>query len=610
MRYPRLPRLILGLVLLPALLCLSSCSRPEAPGEAQRWSMMLDGDWRFTADPGNIGFQAAWYAEGVDRNSWSTLAVPGSWDVLRELGNYDGFGWYARRFDVPAKPGGRLALVFEAVDDNAEIWLNGTRVGEHAGYGERFFVEVTNALRVGANELVLRIEDLAGPGGLVGAVSVMEFGNEEELMRGKFAAMAPVRSADWVLDAVIYEIYPRSFSKEGSLRAIEQRLPELKALGVTVLWLMPIHPVGEVNRKGTLGSPYAVRDYYAVNPEFGSMEDMRSLVAATHRHGMRIIIDLVANHTAWDNPLITEHPEWYTKNSAGQIIPPNADWHDVADLDYAQPGLRKWMKDMLLFWVRDVGIDGFRCDVAEMVPHDFWVEAIRALRAVKPVMMLAEGAEPELHIDAFDITYAWNTYDILRPLFRGEVNSADVLSTLQREQWRYPRRAPRLRFSSNHDKDMYDAPAAAWFGAEQARAAAVLVSLLPGIPLLYNGQEVGNTTPLQLFEKVPIDWSRDEHGFRQLYTTLFELRRRHPALRRGELRMLRAHEADALVAYARELHGDGVLVLVNTGSTPLSARVVKPLAVSGTPLLVRGEVRLEAASIHVDLPAFGYAVLR
>jgi glycosidase len=180
------------------------------------------------------------------------------------------------------------------------------------------------------------------------------------------------QSADWVRNAVIYEVYLRSFSREGTFRGLEKRLPELKDLGVTVIWLMPIHPVGELKRKGHLGSPYAVRDYYAVNPEFGTLEDFRSLVRSVHNTGMHIIIDLVINHTAWDNPLITEHPDWYTHDEKREIVSPNKDWTDVADLDYSRQGLRDYMTGMMVYWVRDIGIDGYRCDVAELLPTDFW----------------------------------------------------------------------------------------------------------------------------------------------------------------------------------------------------------------------------------------------
>jgi glycosidase len=592
------------------LLLLSACGDGEGSGQDAPRMLSLDGGWHFRVDAHNTGFAERWFDAATEHASWMTLQVPGSWDQQREFSSYDGFGWYAKRFDAEDVAVAKTALVIDAVDDNAEVWLNGIRIGTHAGYGQRFFIDVTGKLLEEDNVLVLRIEDLAGPGGLVGSVSLMEYESEDELMRGEFVNATPVRSADWVRDAVIYEVYPRSFSPEGTFKGIEQRLPELKDLGVTVLWLMPIHPVGVERRKGGLGSPYAVRDFHAVNPEFGSMEDFRSLVRSVHANGMHIIIDLVANHTSWDNVLITEHPEWYTRDEQGNIISPNEDWHDVADLDYTQPALRRWMKEMMLFWVRDIGIDGFRCDVAELVPHDFWTDAIAALRAVKPVMMLAEGADPKLHVNAFDLTYAWNTYDILRPLLNGDLNPADVHFSLRAETWRYPKGALRLRFSSNHDKDMYDAPAAQWFGPAAARAAAVITTLLPGVPLLYNGQETGNTLPLDLFERVPIDWSKDEYAFRDLYRLLHNIRRENAVARRGELLALKSDPTTPVLLFARRLGSDILTVAVNCSAKEADVTTVLPGAVKGERLLSRGAVSIRGVRAEFRLPPYGYVVLR
>ena len=252
----------------------------------------------------------------------------------------------------------------------------------------------------------------------------------------KYASVYARKSADWVKNAVIYEVYLRSFSKEGTLKALESRIPELKKLGVTVVWLMPIHPVGKLLRKGTLGSPYSVQDYYGINPEFGTLDDFNSLVNTVHQEGLKIIIDLVANHTAWDNPMLKEHPEWYTHDASGKIISPNPDWTDVADLNYDSPELRMYMITMMKYWVHDIGIDGFRCDVAELVPTDFWNNARKELDAIKPVMMLSEGTIPEHHIRAFDLTYSWNMYAVLENVIKGSIAATvfDELLTSESNQ--------------------------------------------------------------------------------------------------------------------------------------------------------------------------------
>ncbi|MEP0546225.1 MAG: alpha-amylase family glycosyl hydrolase [Rhodothermales bacterium] len=366
----------------------------------------------------------------------------------------------------------------------------------------------------------------------------------------------------WMDDPVIYELYVRSFTPEGTFRAIIPRLDELKELGASVLWLMPIHPVGEARRKGTLGSPYAIRDYKDVNPRFGTLEDFQALVDAVHARDMRIVIDLVANHTAWDNAWVEAHPEWYTTDSTGALThPPGTDWTDVADLNYDDPDLRAAMRDAMRFWVEEVGIDGYRCDVAELVPTDFWGDAIAELRAIKPVLMLAEGADPELYDAGFDLTYAWDTYGALKSIWNGA--PADTLfAVLEAERARYGD-AERMRFTTNHDETAWDAtPLDLFGGTEGAQAAAVIAATLPGALLVYNGQEVGDTQQLPLFEKVAIRWDTDP-AMRAFYDDLLARRAASAAMRSDTVEPI-PHEAEAdVVAYYRIAAGDTALVAVN-----------------------------------------------
>lgn len=218
-----------------------------------------------------------------------------------------------------------------------------------------------------------------------------------------------LKNPEWTKDAVLYQINTRQFTPEGTFRAAERELPRLKALGVDILWLMPVHPIGEKHRKGTLGSPYSVRDYYGVNPEFGTKADLKHFVDAAHAQGMHVILDWVANHTAWDNPLVKDHPDWYARGWKGDFHPtPWWDWTDIVNLDYSHPGLRKYMTDAMTYWVREIGVDGYRCDVAGFVPLDFWNNARAELDAIKPVFMLAEWESRDLHAKAFDATYAWS----------------------------------------------------------------------------------------------------------------------------------------------------------------------------------------------------------
>jgi glycosidase len=572
-------------------------------------SIDLDGVWLFRTDPDQRGVAERWFADDATRAEWDSVKVPGLWD---DYGHdaYDGAAWYVRSFDLPADASdaevpSQYAVVFDGVDDNAEVWLNGVRLGVHTGHAQAFFFDITPHVRPRGNVLAVRIEDTGGPGGMLASVRVRSYDTQDDLLRSAYHDLQPVSSPEWVHDAVIYEVYLRSFSPEGSFAALERRLPELKELGVTVVWLMPVHPVGVAKRKGSLGSPYAVRDFHAVNPEFGTMDDFRSLVAATHAEGMRIIIDLVANHTAWDNPLITEHPDWYTRDAKGRIIAPNPDWSDVADLDYSKSDLRAWMIDMMAWWVRDVGIDGFRCDVAEMVPNDFWVEAVRELRRIKPILMLAEGAHPALHIDAFDMTYAWNTYDLLGPVLRGERTPTVLDEVLRTEQLTYPVGALRLRFSTNHDKHFYDGAPVDLFGVAGAKAAAVLMHTLPGVPLIYNGQEVGSRVPMSLFEKQPIDWGVDSADFRSLYMKLNALRREHVSLRRGTYARVAAAEQPSLQIFTRSTAREEALVVVNLGASAEGFELRQSSFGAFGHVFGAGTMRTTSGGVRFDVPAFG-----
>ncbi|HXG00692.1 MAG TPA: alpha-amylase family glycosyl hydrolase [Bacteroidota bacterium] len=548
---------------------------------------VLDGEWLFRADSSRTGIEEKWYQETADRSSWQRVRVPRFWEGYPGLANYDGWGWYARTFRIEniTEP---LSLHFAGVDDDAVVWVNGMEVGSHEGYSDPFALDVGKALKAGDNLIVVLVKDYAGGGGIYKPVTLIETNKLDELLKSPFFGTPARQSADWVKDACIYSVYLRSFSKEGTFAGLERRVEELKQMGVTVLWLLPIHPIGKKHRKGRLGSPYSVQDYYAVNPEFGTLADFKRLLATVHKHGMKLIIDLVANHTSWDSKLIQEHPEWFTRDERGNIVSPNSDWTDVADLDYSKPELRRYMIDMMIWWVKDVGIDGFRCDVAELVPTDFWEQARRELDAIKPVMMLSEGSIPEHHAFAFDVTYSWNVYDALDVLLKGKrpVNLLDQILEIERLQ--FPVGALRMRFASNHDKNAWDAPAVLKFGLDGAKLAAVLVGTLPGVPMLYTGDEVANDRRLDLFDKVDVDWSKPrEVG--EVYSTIFHLRKRHKALTEGKMIRLEAKATKDVYAFARVAGEDVVIVVLNFGReahfTAVSVPVQKVFGSSRTVLL-------------------------
>jgi 1,4-alpha-glucan branching enzyme len=336
---------------------------------------------------------------------------------------------------------------------------------------------------------------------------------------------------DWCRDAAIYELNTRQFTAEGTLAAAQRELPRLRALGVTIIWLMPIHPIGELRRKGTLGSPYAVRDYLAVDAQLGSFADLRSFVAAAHALGLYVILDWVANHSAWDNPLTEQHPEWYARDWRGSLTPtPWWDWDDVVDFDYSQPGLRDYMSAAMQFWVREAAVDGFRCDVAGFVPTDFWERVRRDLEAIKPVFLLAEAEDRELHRRAFDMSYGWSWHNALHAIAQGKGDVGGLRGFYSWHEKGFGRDALRMLFVSNHDKNSWEGTEYELFG-DALDAAIVLSVVSDGLPLIYNGQEAGNRRRLAFFEKDPIDWQ--PHRYAEFYGTLLAFKRAQPALWNG-----------------------------------------------------------------------------
>ena len=368
---------------------------------------------------------------------------------------------------------------------------------------------------------------------------------------------------------MIYEIFPRSFSPTADFKGITARLDDLKNLGVNILWLMPIHPIGQEKKKGTVGSPYAVRDYYAINPDYGSREDLRRLVSEAHRRGMKVIIDIVANHTSWDSVLMKE-PDFYTRDESGKILPPVADWADVADLDYSNTRLRDYMIEMLKFWLREYDLDGFRCDVAGMIPTDFWERARTELEKVKPdILMLAEWHEPDLLVKAFDLDYSWPIHSALTEVLMGIKSASTLREAWEDEQAKFPRGARHMRFSDNHDERR----AIARFGERGALAASAFVFTLDGVPMLYNGMEVGDTTESgapALFERLPILWQIQERRpeFPRFYRQIIALRKEYDALRRGRLEWLHNSDEARIVTYLRRTTAEEVLVAINLSNRP------------------------------------------
>ncbi|RTQ46534.1 DUF3459 domain-containing protein [Hymenobacter gummosus] len=436
------------------------------------------------------------------------------------------------------------------------------------------------------------------------------------------AHLFQVPHPDWAANATIYEVNTRQFTPEGTFRAFERHLPRLAAMGVSIVWLMPVHPIGQTGRKGALGSQYAVQDYFAVNPEFGTLDDLRHLVQTAHGLGLRVLLDWVANHTSLDNALIQEHPEWFQHDEQGRLLPPVPDWTDVAALDYRQPALRRYMTNALLYWLREADIDGYRCDVAGLVPTDFWDAARPELDRVKPVFMLAEwdelypsgglswenfNSDTKLLEKAFDMSFGLRLHYLLDHIAEGKAPLHAIDEYLAAERAKYPPTVYLMHFTSNHDVN-------SWDGTEYERLGplalpfAVLTVLLPGMPLVYSGQEAALNKRLEFFDRDPIDWQ--DYPLQDFYTRLLQLKRRHPALLNGDVqsRFRRLAGPPALYAFVREKGPAAVLCAINVAAEPRPLPL--PIEAAGRWQDVFSGATLElSAGTELPVPGHGWRVL-
>jgi len=416
---------------------------------------------------------------------------------------------------------------------------------------------------------------------------------------------------EWTRDAVIYQVNTRQFTPEGTFAAAAGQLPRLQALGVDILWLMPIHPIGEKNRKGGLGSPYSVKDYYGVNPEFGSPDDFRAFVDRAHELGLHVILDWVGNHTAWDNPLVTEHPEWYLRDWKGDFMPtPWWDWSDIIDLDYDQPGLRRYMIEAMCWWVREFGVDGYRADTAGYVPLDFWEDARREMDRIRPVFMLGEGEFRDLHQRAFDATYAWSWYGAMHEVAMGRANTGALFNYYSTNESAWPLAAMRMTHVTNHDKNAWEGTMFEAFG-EGLEAAIALSVVGEGIPMMYNGQEAGNDRRLAFFEKDPITWQ--PHPVGELYRKLIALKTRYSPLWNGQwgARMVPVTNSQPgeVLSFVRADDAAAVLALFNFSAQPQNFELRDgPFAGAWRDAFADQALEL-SGDTRLSLPPWGWQVL-
>jgi len=408
--------------------------------------------------------------------------------------------------------------------------------------------------------------------------------------------------------SAIYEVFVRDFSASGNFQGVTDGLDRIQQVGANVVWLMPIYPIGKMNRKGSFGSPYSVADYRGINPDFGSEADFRALVRAVHTRDMKLILDFVPNHTAFDHVWVAKFPDRYTHDSTGKISialdndGKPTDWTDVADLNFNNVDTRRAVIADMRYWLDAFDVDGFRVDVAGFVPDAFWREAVPQLRANKPILLLAEWGEPKMHEFGFDLTYGWDSYARLKAVWKGAPADSFVVKELT-DMRSLPRQGRRLRFTTNHDETAWDQPPVTLFGgAAGARAAFVAMAFLPGVPLIYDGQEVESPQKLGLFEKELIAWDQpDAAARRSFYRRVIELTRQHPAFATNDVTPVLTDAAHDVIAYQRGT----VIVLVNARPRAVQVRAIGR-DLNGMRDLLSGTSQ-DAG--RVSLPAFGAVVL-
>jgi cyclomaltodextrinase / maltogenic alpha-amylase / neopullulanase len=379
---------------------------------------------------------------------------------------------------------------------------------------------------------------------------------------------------EWSKNATIYEVNIRQYTPEGTFKAFERYLPALNKMGIKILWLMPINPIGKKNRKGSLGSYYSVQDYEAINPEFGTETDLKNLINSAHKLGMKVIIDWVADHTSWDNVLTKSHPDYYKKDSSGNFAPPAPDWTDVIALNYNNPSVWIYMEGAMEYWVKRCDVDGFRCDVAGMVPISFWNFARKELEKLKPVFMLAEAEGTEFHEHAFDMTYSWKLHNITKEVAAGKSSAGKLTDYFEDEEKNYNPDAYRMVFTSNHDENSWNGSVFQRYG-KAAKTFAVFCGVVKGMPLIYSGQEAGMDKSLRFFDKDTINWKYSE--FRSIYTKLVQLKLKNKAIWNGvsggEMQFINTNNDSNIFAFYREKEGNVVIAIFNLSNKNAGAEI-------------------------------------
>ena len=415
------------------------------------------------------------------------------------------------------------------------------------------------------------------------------------------------KTLDWARASNIYEINVRQYTQEGTFKAFAKHLPRLKDMGVRLLWFMPIHPIGKLNRLGSLGSYYSIQDYKAINPEFGTIKDFKQLVSSAHAMGFKIIIDWVANHTAWDHVWTSTHKEYYQLDGTGNFRSPY-DWRDVIQINHENVPQQDAMIDAMKFWLHECDIDGYRCDMAHLIPLPFWHRARKELDAIKPLFWLAETEDAAYH-DVFDATYTWEFLHKMEQYWRKETDIEGLESVLQKYNHNFPQDALRAYFTSNHDENSHSGSEYERMG-NAARAFAVFCTLWNGVPLIYSGQELPNRNRLKFFDKDAIRWT-DTCELHDFYKALLQLHSTHPALRAGDNNVatyLLKTTADRVFSFLRRNGSKEILVLLNLSKETVFFNITGDEAAGTYKDVFLGNFSVIEKNITLSLDAWGYRV--
>lgn len=431
---------------------------------------------------------------------------------------------------------------------------------------------------------------------ILGAVSCSDKAGDEN---------KPVRDPNEKPDAsyVFYEANPRVFATSNQLNAISARLEDIKDLGVDVIWLMPICEQGQ---KKAIGSPYCIKDYKKVHPQYGTLEDLKNLVSKAHGLGMKVVMDWIANHTSWDNPWL-ENEGWHSTDASGNVIsPPGFNWTDVADLNFNNADMRAAMKDAMAYWVTEAGVDGFRCDYAEGVPQDFWTDALAYLRTLdEDIILLAEGDKSWLYEAGFDIMYAWSFPSALEKVFKGNSGAASIFDAFNNDMKNVPEGKSRMRYIINHDTASENSPISLYGGERGAMAAFVMATMLEGCPLIYSSQEIGYSKSLSFFNNNVMKWDSnkaytDEYiKVMAAFNSTRDVRVKDPVF---------ANTGNVAKMTYKNSVGDVLVVMINTKNEAATVKV--PLDIVGkkvTDLMTGNTVTPEAS---IDMEPYEYFIYR